>query len=123
MGGNYPLGEKIKKGTTKNAVVSKRSFVCKNCYQELQKRLDSNEYRRVFKYFPIINCETLTVGLSIQSIVLGFGLISMFVDFYLKHDHLAIISLLLTLLVVLIVSKYTLCRTHLNYCKHLKPKR
>lgn len=120
LGGNYPLGEKLKKGTTKNAFVSKRSYVCQNCFKELQLRLESNEYRRVFKFFPIINCETLTVGLSIQSIVLAFGTISVLGLLYFKHDYLALVLFLVILLIVLIVSKYTLSRTHLYYCAHIK---
>lgn len=119
LGGNYPLGEEIPRGTTKNAFVSKNYHVCATCKNILLERMKTHKYR-TSALFPIINCETLTVGLSVQFIVAAIGTIAVLASLILRKFTVALLIILLTLVIVLLISKYTLSRTTSNYCKHLQ---
>lgn len=117
--GIYTKGKILPKGTTKGAHIAANYEICKACYDKIYLNLTSNDDVRMFaEYFPILNCESLCTGFSIQSamiISLPFVMVLIIKGYYLW----AIILFLLALLVLLAYSKHMFSQTREKKCKHL----
>lgn len=118
--GFYRPGKILPKGTTKNAHLIAVGTICLDCYTELVTNINMQEDLRLTKYYPVLNCESLTMGLSIQSTVSIIS-IPIIVMFLIKHQWLyALISLLIAFSIILLYSKYRYTHTKNVKCKHLK---
>lgn len=116
--GFYTPGKVLPKDSTKGYhIVSKRK-VCETCYNKIIADLNYKEDIRLIRYFPFLNCETLCTGFSVQSLAL---LTLPCVGFLIVKGKIlyVIILVLLTLIVILVYSKYTFSRTKYSRCKHL----
>jgi len=116
--GYYPKGTYLPKGTTKNSKLTKVEQICELCYIKLIINIETGKYKRDFNFFPFINCETLTHGFSIQSLLIlsvpfAYSLL------YLCKPICALILLLVTIILLLWTSKYVSSRIHYSKCVHL----
>lgn len=118
--GVYRKGKILPKNTTKGSHISTYYEICKVCYDKIYLNLLSKEDVRLFStYFPMLNCESLCTGFSIQSaLVLAIPFI---VGLVMKGLYLWAIILFLTAIIVLLMnSKYTFSRTNEKKCSHLE---
>lgn len=116
--GNYKKGNKLPSGTTKGSHLICEKIICNTCYVKLMLDLQENEYKRLFSFFPLINCETLVTGISIQSVCLlliPVVIACLGFKFYLY----AIILTLIGLLIHVLYSKYKYSKTEYITCSHL----
>lgn len=118
--GFYKRGKILENGTTKGAHTVSICNLCRTCYDRILAEFYVREDLRVFNcYFPFINCETMCVGFSIQSLL--FLTIPFVCLFIVKGLFLiAIIFLLVSFIIVLMHSKYRFSRTLKTTCEHLK---
>lgn len=117
--GFYSKGLVLPKGTTKSSHLATIRTICHQCYIKLMIDLEFKEDARLFSYYPILNCETLSYGLSIQTICfLNF----LFIPILLlkKHYWLSLVFSLSIIIVLLFFSKYQYSRTLKKNCNHLK---
>lgn len=118
--GNYKHGKIRAFNYTKNAHVVAERVVCERCYKMLFLDLLFHEDDRILQlYYPFINCETLSMGFSIQSCVLCVGLIIISVSLIKGLWLVAIIALLLSVVILLLYSKYTYSATKHSQCPHV----
>ncbi|AUQ44008.1 putative Ac81-like protein [Esparto virus] len=117
--GNYKPGKILPLGTTKGAHIVSICEICEICHDKIMAEYYTSEDVRIFHiYFPILNCETLCMGFSIQSLL--FLTIPFLCVFILKGSFLyAIIFILLSIVIVLAHSKYRFSRTNKTKCEHL----
>lgn len=120
--GVYYKGSVLPLNTTKGTHVVVEKTICLKCYEKLINFVLYREDKRLFRFYPFINCETLTTGWSIQVVVL---LLIPFVAVlgFLGYLYWALVLFLCIFLLYLIASKYHFSRTNKSFCKHLKKKR
>ncbi|AQN78564.1 ACH96134.1 Ac81-like protein [Kallithea virus] len=118
--GWYARGMVLDEGTTKGAHTVSVQNICKMCYDKIFAEFYVREDLRIFNaYFPFINCETICMGFSIQS--LAFLIIPFVCTFIAKGLFLyAILLILVTIVLFLIYSKYQFSRTVRTKCSHLE---
>lgn len=115
--GTYKKGKILPKGTTKGSHIAAFYDICKACYDKIILDLSLNDDIRLFNYFPILNCESLCTGFSIQSamiISVPFIIILLIKGLYLW----AIILLLASIVCLLAYSKYMFSHTFTKNCVH-----
>lgn len=117
--GWYKRGKILKDGTTKGSHLISLRKICKTCYYKIIAEFYVKEDLRIFNaYFPFINCETICMGISIQSLL--FLTIPFICVLVVKGYFLyAIIFLLISIILVLVHSKYRFSRTTKTKCDHL----
>lgn len=117
--GVYRKGKVLLRGTTKGSHLACEYDLCRLCYDRLLLEIKLKEDARLFRdYFPLLNCETLCTGFSVQS--LAFLSIPFILTLLIKRMYLwAIILFLLTIVCLLAYSKYMFSRTQARQCKHL----
>lgn len=118
VGGSYSKGAVLPIGTTKGAHTISIKTVCSACYTRTVESYRLCEDRRLFNFYPIVNCETLSTGLSLQALA------SLVVPFVLNLLSLglvlwAVILTLCTVVLLLASSKYAFSRTAKLKCRHL----
>jgi len=97
-----------------------RRLYCTKCTADFFDQLRLNEDRRLFGYYPLVNCESLSVGFSMQSLSLLTGsIISCVVLAKSMNLLLCLCVMLLTVLVCLWWGKYVRTRVRKTSCKHL----
>lgn len=118
MGGSYSKGAVLPIGTTKGAHTISIKTVCAACYTRTVDGYRLREDRRLFNFYPIVNCETLSTGLSLQAVS---SLAVPFVIYLLSIGSIlwAVILTLCTVVVFLASSKYAFSRTVRLKCRHL----
>lgn len=116
--GEYPKGTKLPVGTTKNSSILYNIEYCKDCYNKLLLDIETQEHKRLFSFFPFVNCETLATGLSIQSINLWFFPIIVYC-LCSQRFLLAILIFLLCLLLQVVYSKYQMIGVRKKKCEHI----
>lgn len=119
--GVYYKGSVLPLNTTKGFHVVTEKIICLKCYEKLINFVRYREDKRLFKFYPFINCETLTTGWSIQVVIL-FLLPLVAVVGFLGYVYWAIILFLCMFVLYLFASKYNFSRTNKSLCKHLKKK-
>ncbi|ATY70250.1 Ac81-like protein [Tomelloso virus] len=119
--GIYLKGKILPKGTTKGAHLVANYEICQSCYDKIQLDLISNDDIRLFSlYFPILNCESLCRGISVQSVVLMIA-IPFILVLVIKGLFLwALVLFLLTAVLLLMYSKYMFSKTEEKKCDHIK---
>ncbi|AYP97968.1 Ac81 [Mauternbach virus] len=118
--GWYRQGKILKHGTTKGSHLISIRKICNVCYYKMIAEFYVKEDLRIFNaYFPFINCETICMGISVQSLL--FLTIPFICVFVVKGCFLyALIFLLISIVCVLIYSKYQFSRTTKTKCNHLR---
>lgn len=117
--GQYKLGSILPAGTTKGAHTLNVRKICEFCYNKIIADINYREDLRLISYYPILNCESLATGFSVQS--LGFLALPFILTLtILQHYYLAIIIFLLTIIFLLAYSKYIFSRTIKSKCIHLQ---
>lgn len=119
--GSYKLGRILPDGTTKNSHLIARKRVCVECYNKLMTTIKSHDDKRLNQYYPLLNCETLTMGFSIQALIVTVSLFVIGILVMRFQILLAIILFLLAILSLLLYSKYLYSRTKHLTCKHINP--
>lgn len=117
--GRYSKGSILPVGTTKGAHVVSVKTMCRACYTKIVENYNLREDKRLFDYYPLVNCETLSTGLSVQAIsflVLPF----VFTLLLLGHLLWAVLLTLAALVFFLMCSKYVFSRTTEHKCRHLQ---
>lgn len=116
--GRYSKGSVLPVDTTKGAHVVSVKTMCRACYTKIVENYSLHEDKRLFDYYPLVNCETLTTGLSVQALSV---LVLPFVFSLLLIGRLlwAVLLTLATLNVFLVWSKYVFSRTIKRKCRHL----
>lgn len=111
----------IPEGTTKRFHVVYEKELCVNCYRLAIVTFTKmkEDFRLYSMFFPILNCESLCLGFSIQSLCL---LAIPFVGSLLLKQlyYWAVILILITLVILLANSKYMFSKTDKFTCKHLR---
>lgn len=116
--GGYRGRVKMSKGTTINSNLCSLRTICSHCYAKILYNIEIGEYDKLFKFFPLVNCETLVCGISIQSLFV-FTVPFVFVLLFYGKFLLAVILFLLAVTVLLWHSKYTLSRITKTRCDHM----
>lgn len=117
--GFYKPGKVLPMNTTKGYHVVMLSDVCEACYLKIVTDYGLGEDVRIFSYFPMLNCETLCRGFSIQSLSL-FSLPFVVLLLYKRMFVSAILMIMVVMICVLIHSKYVFSRCKRKTCPHLK---
>lgn len=116
--GFYKLGCILPKGSTKGYHVACRRLVCQDCFNLIMLNFNLREDKRMFSLYPVLNCESLAIGFSVQStafLVLPFIACLLCVGRIL-YSCLLFLCVLTTLLMY---SKYVFSRTERQRCRHI----
>lgn len=116
--GIYSRGLILPAGRTVGAHLCGRKLVCDSCFVKLMHDLESGEYNRLIGYFPFVNCETLTTGISVQSIIL-INSIFVYASFAFGKFKMGFFISVVLLLCLLLFSKYNFSRTYKFKCPHM----
>lgn len=116
--GYYKKGSILPLGTTKGSHTVCVKNLCDQCYDKIAADYNLREDKRLFGYYPLINCESLSTGLSLQSLAI---LALPFVFTLIAFGRLvyALVLTLVVLLLVLSYSKYVFSRSSTYTCPHL----
>lgn len=119
--GKYRRGKIMPKGTTKGSHIIAKIQICESCYNKIILDLTLKEDVRLAEsYFPILNCESLCTGVSIQTVVLiisiPFALVLLIKGLYLW----VIILILASIVFLLAYSKFMFSKTRQKKCEHIK---
>ena len=119
--GKYYYGTHHNLGTfAKNSIKTGQYDLCPNCFKKFLN--ESNFLQNTLKYFPMINCETLTKGLlnkiaiSYQSLIVSIFIIASILS--LKSIYMFII-VILSILILIVLNNFHLSYK-VEYCSHLK---
>lgn len=116
--GMYAPGSVLPEGTTKGYHVAAVRTLCQTCYDKIIFNFNAREDKRVWSLFPLLNCESLTTGFSLQAAILLVVPIALSL-MYQKKLILATIVLLLGIIAHLAISKFAFSRTLRSKCAHL----
>lgn len=116
--GGYRGKVKMPKGSTVNSNLYNLRTVCGRCYTKIMYNIESGEYDKLFKFFPFVNCETLTCGISTQALFI-LPLPAVCVFLYYNKVLLALVLLLSLFVILLWSSKYKLSKTTQSWCEHI----
>lgn len=116
--GYYSKGAILPVNSTKGWHLVTVKEVCADCYQKIIETFCLGEDKRLFSFYPFINCETLTTGFSVQSLIFLLIPISTYLVYY-KLYNILIYVILITICLILAYSKYVFSRTNYLRCKHL----
>lgn len=106
-------------GATAGAHTVVVKTVCRACYEKILTNYDLREDRRLFEYYPLVNCETLSTGLSVQS--LSFLAVPFVMTLALTGRPLwSLVLALFSLVFFLWYSKYVFSRTKRQTCRHIQ---
>lgn len=116
--GYYKPGCILPRESTKGYHIAYCRTVCQDCLNQIILNFNLREDKRILSFYPLLNCESLTIGFSVQSV--GFCAIP-FIVFLLCNGRLlyALLLLLCVVLVLLIHSKYVFSRTTRQRCRHI----
>lgn len=117
--GFYKPGRVLPVNSTKGYHICMVSEICEVCYVKIVADYRLEEDVRIFSYFPMLNCETLCFGFSLQSLTL-LALPFIVVLLFKGKFILSIIVLMVVLLLLLVHSKYTFSRCKRTQCPHLR---
>lgn len=116
--GTYKPGKILPRNTTKGAHLVSVCNVCEACYHKILLDYDLKEDDRLFTtYFPLLNCESVCTGISVQSIAL---IAVPFICLLIINGKFlwALILLLFVVVSLLAYSKYKFSRTTRTSCVH-----
>lgn len=116
--GFYKEGSVLPKGTTQSSHLVSIRTICHQCYLKLLIDLELREDVRFFYFYPILNCETLVNGLSVQTIFL-LNLIFVPVLMWKKLYWFALLTTLIIIIATLIYSKLHYKETCYTKCIHI----
>lgn len=118
--GTYKKGKILPKGTTKGSHITANYEICESCYNKIILDLTLNDDIRLFtSFFPILNCESLCTGFSIQSamaVTIPFIVVLLVKQLYLW----AIILFLFSTVILLAYSKFMFSQTREKKCIHIQ---
>lgn len=117
--GFYKSGNILPKGFSKGYHVAAIKRVCRDCLNKIILDYNLSEDRRISNWYPIFNCESLSTGISVQSIIMLVFTPTILISIVKVHFTLAIIVLLIGVLCLLFYSKWTFSRTRMLKCEHL----
>lgn len=117
--GFYQTGKILPKNTTKGAHIVAEKELCELCYNKIIADINLKEDVRLIAYYPLLNCETLATGFSIQSLAF-LSLPIIFCCLIKGLLFYACLVVLCTILVILMYSKYVYSRTNKLKCFHLE---
>lgn len=118
--GSYHKGRVLPVGTTRNAHLLGVQTMCHACYTKCMWMVNSADDSRLFKWYPLMNCETLTMGVSVQLVIVLTAFMVKLV--LLWHNQLLwfFVAVLATLVFLLGYSKYLHSRRPKYFqCVHL----
>lgn len=116
--GYYKKGSILPIGSTKNSKLLEIKTICSLCYEKFLHDFSSNEFQRLFIFYPFVNCESLTTGISTQMIcVLNFFIPITFcvLGLYMR----AFLSLILIIITTIITKQIKYMKTTIKHCPHL----
>lgn len=114
--GQYGWGNVLPEGFTKQAHTVAEHMVCRQCHDKIVLNYNCLEDKRLFNFYPFINCETICTGLSLQPFIpLTIAPIFLYVLICRRQILLAIVIILITLCLHLSISKYMYSRPIKRY--------
>lgn len=119
--GLYQKGALIPLGSTKGSHLITIRTICDQCYRRIVMKYNAQEDRRMaLKYYPIINCETLVMGMSVQVVLITLVLPFLILLICKGLIIYSILLFVLTLTLQLWYSKSLYCSSTKTLCVHLK---
>ncbi|KAG8362547.1 ac81-like [Fopius arisanus] len=120
--GIYRLGNILPLKTTKGSHLVCAKILCHDCYEKLVAKCNSHEDKHLaMMYYPMINCESLTTGISCQSF--SFLALPFFAYMAIHHSmEYAMIFILTVVVVFLAYSKFVFSRANKQKCHHLQER-
>lgn len=118
--GNYKKGKILPINTTKGYHVVSKTSLCDTCHDKIIENYKTKEDNRLFKYYPFINCESLTTGISLQSLLIFGTLPILFISLFKGKFLISILIIFILLTALLMYSKFIYSRTRIDQCSHLK---
>lgn len=117
--GVYSAGCILPAGTTKGYHVAYTKIICSECYNKIILNFNQHEDKRIWSWYPFLNCESMSTGFSVQTMMMLF---IPFVLLFLFHGHYmyAVLIFLVGLVLQLAISKYVFSRTSQKRCKHIR---
>lgn len=117
--GFYKSGNILPSGTSNGLHVIETRQVCRLCLIKLILDFKMHEDRRISTWYPFLNCESLTTGISVQSLVLISSLPVIIALIILKRFICLLFFVMLMLIILLLYSKYLYSRSKYSKCPHL----
>lgn len=113
--------EILPRGSTRNAILVSVRYVCRVCFEQLSASIEHREYTRLFDFYPIVNCESLVRGFSLQSTLLALVALPLvfLVLVLIGSICWALLAFTMVFTLHLAISKYTLSRIRYTNCRHL----
>ncbi|KAI5630640.1 Ac81-2 [Venturia canescens] len=116
--GVYVKGSILPVNSTKGSHLVCEKTVCKECYTRIVNLYESKEDKRLFGFYPLINCESLVTGFSSQAMFMAF--LPFIAVLALSGRFLyAILLTLVGFTMYFACSKYVFSRTQKVSCRHL----
>lgn len=117
--GYYKPGNILPKGTTKGLHVIEKRRVCQLCFAKLILDFKMYEDCRISAWYPILNCESLSTGISVQSVLLVAALPVILTLIVLGRFLYLVLFILFVLVTLLFYSKFLYSRCKQTHCRHL----
>lgn len=117
--GFYKSGNILPKGFSKGYHVVALKRVCDDCLTKIILDYNLSEDRRISNWYPIFNCESLSTGISVQSIITLVFLPTIVISVFKTHYLLAFIIFLIGIICLLFYSKWIFSHTQIIKCLHL----
>ncbi|KAI5630641.1 Ac81-1 [Venturia canescens] len=116
--GLFVKGSVIPINSTKGSHVVCEKTVCEECYKKIMEFYETKEDKRLFNFYPFINCETFSTGLSFQAMSMIFAPFIAGLLLFCKFLYAILLGLIATI-TFLGQSKYNFSRTHKFSCRHI----
>ena len=117
--GMYSKGCVLPIGTTKGYHIAYTKTICSDCYDKILLNFNHREDKRIWSWYPFLNCESISTGFSVQAMMMMFVPFATVFLFYHLYVY-AVIVLLIGLVLQLITSKYVFSQTFSKQCKHIR---
>lgn len=118
--GGYEKGKFLDRGTTTGYTVYSTKLICSQCFDYFKLNLKYEEDYRLFNHYPIINCESLNLGYSINTLLISTSVFTIAASIiYRNFNYLSLV--LLVIFIFHCIYRYFLYTFKTkNYCLHLQ---
>ena len=118
--GEYDLGNILPLGTTVGSHCTEKYLMCKSCFEDFKYKLCCKVDRVLFNtWYPLVNCETLSMGVGISIIICLVGTVFSISQLLMRNYMIAFIIILITIIVYLMYSKYQYSKCSVGECAHI----
>lgn len=122
--GKYPSGRILPINTTLPRTIIGEKVLCKKCFDDFIIKFDEGYDKKLFHYgYPIINCESIICGISLQIIMAIIAVVVVGLTFFKTYSLiLTILSFIIMLFIYLFLDRMKQSYYIKTSCKEIRDK-